>query len=273
MLQPPMPGPLFPHRILLLGVVCLLGCASRSSELRSEASPERATKTDAPEPVAILSAHLGMRAAPPLGGKDALPVVFSVEVDPTDLRPEQFVVVRRDGTRVLPSMATLAPANEADENRTVLLVGEFATDEWGPTNVSVVGRLFSEDGRHLQGLGSEVLDESTPGTVVAAERVPVSERTCPGSVSAIRTYWIDGLRGVESADLGRIRVGMGVGKDVTPAGFDDHAVDAAEPGEDNVLDLCVDQPGVPVRLTLDAGAFADPGKHPSAAVEIEIGGI
>lgn len=81
--------------------------------------------------------------------RDFLPVTFSHPVDGETLAVGDFEVVLGtiDGTAqetVTPGCATLAPALEADEMQTVLLVGDFTpagSPALGPVTVNVVGDL------------------------------------------------------------------------------------------------------------------------------------
>lgn len=239
-------------------------------------SPPRPS-TDAPErPVSILSAHLAVKDAPPLDGKDGLPVVFSAHVDPASLQPDAFVVAFADGNRVIPDEATLAPANEADENRTVLLVGEFANDhdeQAEPTDVVVLGNLFTEDGDALEGLSADVLPFDTPGFVVLAEHLlPQTnglEAICPDASQVVRTYFIDGLRQVQAEDAAKIEIVLDDGNVVSPVGFDDHDLDD-QTREDNVLDLCVAESSRARRVKMPAGLFTDPSGHETAAIDVVV---
>lgn len=229
----------------------------------------RADRGDQESPPAILSAH--PRGDGSLDGDDGLVLVFSVEVDPAGLEADRFSVVLADGRRVTPDRATLAPANESDENRTVLLSGDFGHPKRNPANhVMIVRLLHAEDGRVLQGLARDVSPLSTPGTIVRAELVDVGERTCEGARQAVRTYWTDVLRGVESDDLGHVHVVLEGGAKASPTRFDDHPVDLAEAAADNVLDLCLDSDEPARAVHVDAGAFTDLAGRPSREVNIRV---
>jgi hypothetical protein len=221
-------------------------------------------------PPAILSAHLGIVDALALDGLDALPVVFSGDIDAASLRPEVFQVMFGDGGRVTPKDARLAPASENDENRTVLLIGDFGDPtSRPPTDVMVVGRLFGEGGESFEGLVIEVDPFEVPGRAVLAERMPGGPGACEGAAQAIRTYWIDGLRGVAREDLAGIKVTLQDGTTVVPVAFDDHDLED-DSGDDNVLDLCVAESSPATRVDVAAALFADPPGHPSAAVRIDV---
>ena len=68
-----------------------------------------------------------------------MPLVFSVQIDADSVSPSAFAVLTSEGTRVTPLCATLRPALESLEQRTVLLVGEFSPGDAAPARVEVVG--------------------------------------------------------------------------------------------------------------------------------------
>jgi hypothetical protein len=72
-------------------------------------------------------------------GRDGMPLVFRRAVDGSTLDASDFEVERASGVRSRPLCATLLPANEADELRTVLLIGDLADADDAPVAVSVVG--------------------------------------------------------------------------------------------------------------------------------------
>ena len=69
--------------------------------------------------------------------QDGMPLVFSVQIDADSVSPSAFAP--SEGTRVTPLCATLRPALESLEQRTVLLVGEFSPGDAAPARVEVVG--------------------------------------------------------------------------------------------------------------------------------------
>ncbi len=267
--------------LVLSGAV---GCHPALPPDSPEARPSRARRSTTSAPLdgpRILSAQLVHSDAPTLGGKDAIVIVFSEEVDPASLFARGFFVALADGGRVVPDEAVLAPASEGDENRTVLLMGDFGDPvDNPPTDVTVVGRVYAERGAPLLGVSGSVRPYATPNHVVAAHRVAVSPSACPGFALAVRTYWANFLRKVDPAALGRIDVVFDGGT-VHPASFDDHRMDADEAREDNVLDLCLRSEDLaaagiagasaePRLVRIEAGVFMDPEGIPSAPVEVEI---
>lgn len=199
-------------------------------------------------------------------------LVLDVELDAAALQPRAFVVSRATAGPTYPERAILAPASEDDENRSVLLVGELGEAGPGrePTHVAIVGPLWSEDGRSLEGLAATIEPFANAPRVVAFQVLPPAPGRCEGVAQALRTYWTDELRGVEPDDRSRVRVRLANGGEVSPVRFDDHQTDHDEAGQDNVLDLCVDDPAPLVGLRVDPGAFRDAAGHGSAAITAEL---
>jgi hypothetical protein len=150
------------------------------------------------------------------------------------------------------------------------LIGELGGAEPGqePTHVAIAGPLWSEDGRSLQGLGAAVTPFATPPRVVAVEALPPAPGRCEGVAQALRTYWTDELRGVRAEDLARVRIGLGESSTVSPVRFDDHQLEHDEAGQDNVLDLCIDDPAPIQALRIEADALRDVAGHGNAAIEL-----
>lgn len=217
----------------------------------------------------LLSAHVMARQARNYGGSDALALVFSTEVDAASLDAGQFMLLLSDGGIMRASEAMLAPASEADENRTVVLLGDFEDSDVTVDDVVVVDSAYAEDGRKLLGLSAPVRPFERPDEVVLAVAPVTIDDGCSGAARVVRTYWTDVLRGVELEDLGVVEVELSDGRVVHPTAFADH--DARyESREDNVLDLCVAQDLAPRWVRIPAGVFDDGAGHSTAAVEQEV---
>lgn len=221
---------------------------------------------------AILSAHCSRVDDPELDGLDGILVVFNVEVDAAALDPRVFVVSRAKAGPVRPERALLAPANEDDENRSVLLIGDFgdASDEGQPTHVAVGGPLFSEDGNRLTGLGGAIEPFAAPPRVLAAMMLPSGTEGCDGHPHRLRTYWSDELRGVQPEDRERVRLETEEGNIHHPVAFDDHSFDHAESGQDNVLDLCIEVTDPILKILMEPGVFQDPAGHDNLPIELRM---
>ena len=251
-----------------LALACQPIVSPPSSRPPAAPPPETPAITTTPAP-AILSAHLARVDDPELGGKDGLVVVFDTELDAAALRARAFAVMQADREPASPEQATLAPASEDDENRTVLLIGELADAAAGaePTHVAVIGPLWAEDGRTLEGLGTPVEPFAAGPRMVATEVLAAGPGRCEGTAQLLRTYWSDELRGVEDQDRARVRIAVATAEPVSPVRFEDHVASHAEAGQDNVLDLCIAEPAPLRRVSIEAGAFAGPAGHASAAVD------
>jgi hypothetical protein len=89
--------------------------------------------------------------------KDGMPLNFRDEIDETTLEASDFIVIDSQGTKRRPQGATLRPANEDGENRTVLLIGEFGDDGKNPpVEVRIVGDLLTKKKRSEASAQSEV---------------------------------------------------------------------------------------------------------------------
>ncbi len=256
----------------LFAAVGLVGCVRPTTTSVQFSPPPRVRPAEEghPDPT-LLSAHYAVDDAPEFGGRDAIVVVFSEEVDPASLRPDAFMVLLADGGRTLATDAFLAPASEADENRSVWLVGEFGDPRRRPpTDVVVIRSLHTESGASLEGALGPVLAFDEGGRIVFAQTHP---EPCASGKPRVRTYWTDDLRGVDSDDLESITLELIGGRTVQPVAFEDHADEGAFVGEtrdDNVLDLCVPDDERVVSVRVQAGAFTDVPGHQSAATRATV---
>ena len=71
-----------------------------------------------------------------MAGDDGMPVVFSTQLQVDSVVPESFRVIRSDGESVVPNCATLHPADEPLELRTVLLTGCLLYTSPSPRDLS-----------------------------------------------------------------------------------------------------------------------------------------
>ena len=107
----------------------------------------------------LLSAFFGLDNALPFAvnllcfggaGDDGMPVVFSHRISSDSVRPEQFQITTRSGQLTTPECATLRPAGDPGERRTVLLIGEFGNADTDPPEVvTIVEDLLSDTARRL----------------------------------------------------------------------------------------------------------------------------
>lgn len=255
---------------LLAGAIACVGPGQYSAGGHYE-SPE---PVPAPaQPKGLLSAHATDYGK--VGGPDdVLLLVFASEIDPLGLVPEAFGIVRADGQRVRAVEVRLGPADEGDENRSVLLVGEFGEPKADPIAVHVLANVFSESGESFSGLDVEVSPLDSADRLLVLERLGPGEARCPAAQQVLRTYWSDALAGVTAEDLPAIELLLADGTRRSPTDFDDQAWREGEralgPADDNVLDLCVDVAVPVVRLRIAAGQFTDASGHATAAAEVAL---
>jgi hypothetical protein len=237
----------------------------------------------------ILSAFFGLDEAmgprivvlcPSGPGKDGMPVVFNRRIDQSTLDAADFAVITAGGETLTPDCATLRPAVEKNENRTVLLIGQLGGQPAGdpPVRVEIVGSLKTapeagDEGLELKGLSCPVTPLEAGPFLVYAEAIPAGEtagdpNACrtEGTVQTVKAVWAGGVRaasGRELSDRERLLFKVillgedGAEIEVVPAAL----ADLNDP--DNVIDLCLDQPGRPVRIVFPAGAVIDPRDDPN----------
>lgn len=85
-------------------------------------------------------------------------MVFSLELDPKSLDAEDFAITTQNGMVFKVEAASLLPANEEFELRTVLLIGEYGNyPDNPPVWVEVVGDLMSRSGQNFKGQRIQVI--------------------------------------------------------------------------------------------------------------------
>ncbi len=208
------------RRAALAALLGLLGSCTGSATTQqiqiTLPAPEPSSKATVAVEPAILSAHLSRLDDPELGGLDGLMLVFNVELDAAALAPRAFVVSRAEGGLVWPSRALLSPASESDENRTVLLIGEFGgavgqSGATGPSESTEPG----EATRPEQGVGPS--GSSEPGEATRPE-----QGADPGGASEPSEPTHVGVVGPLFSEDGRSLSGLG--SSVTPFAAATHLV-------------------------------------------------
>jgi len=206
--------------ILALTAVAIHACSSAHRAENVVTSETDATG----RPARLLSAFYGLDDKLPFrvhavclggGGRDGMPVILSHTIDDATLDPEDFRIRTRAGATMTPMCATLTPATDPGEGRTVLLIGDLGSaTEDPPLTVAVVGDLVS-DGRsggpvNFKGQTIEVTPLDAGPSLVLAEIVPreiwsVSGRgsACPiESAQVVRTTWNGGVRRPDGENAG-----------------------------------------------------------------------
>lgn len=213
-------------------------------------------------------------------GRDGMPLVFRRAVDGTTLDASDFEVERASGVRSRPLCATLLPANEADELRTVLLIGDLADAEDAPIAVSVTGALTALDGTDLLGMRAERVVALEAGPSLAlAERAPQPDpelgRTgrgggCPlGTMQVVTVTWeggvtVPGVGDVGDAQRAAYTVSLEDGTSVSPISFADGM------DNDNVQDLCIDSAVRATRVSVRENTVVDPRGDLNPATSIDV---
>lgn len=252
-------------------------------------APSAAAQADARPPASdgrVLSAYYGLDALPANAslacarrdtGEDGMPVTFSVQLDAATVTADAFAVETATGELVTPLCATLRPATEPLERRTVLLAGPFGTPDAPPRAVVVVGALADTAGGSLTGLRTDAITPLQAGpSLVLAERfapdTPGLAGECPaGTAQVVQLVWEGGVTGPQDAALGEpqrlgVRVTLEDGRVVTPVAL-------ADDDPDNFVLACLDVDVAAASVAVDAGLFHDPGDdaNPATAVDVVAG--
>lgn len=264
----------------------------------------------------ILSAGLGDSLLPPAAdfalcpppargtGYGGMPVVFSHEIDPEGgvanapfgLDPHAFEVRVRGGDNpVTPLCATLLPAFDNGERRTVLLTGEFGNGGHNrPVAVRVVGDVRTVDGQSLRGLSFRGVSDADGGpSLVLAERYvpgdgiistsPADDDTqgtfCPAGQTAvvIKLTFSGGMTAINGGPLQDDPVAMAAiqlaaegenGRRIYLTPFALRDVD-----NDNYLDACFAAPAADLnllRIAVDSHVFYNPSNAPGGPGAVDI---
>ncbi len=255
----------------------LLGCAENNETPLTNTEPAENTtsenETEVEDPQSsILSAYYGLDALPAganficptaVEGEDGMPVVFSVQINRDTVTADLFAVETASGEIVTPLCATLRPAMETLEQRTILLAGPFGTPDAQPQAVEVVGALEGVNGQSLQG---ERITNITPleagPSLVLAERFEVDTPglvgECPEATQqVVQITWEGGVSGPAGSALGEpqrlgVFVNLEDGQTIIPIAL-------ADDDPDNHVLVCLDTATSAVSIHVEAGLFHDPG--------------
>ena len=263
---------------LVLALTALVGCDGVTAEHDVDL-PDAGSDTMA----SILAVYYGLDELPMaasllcgaiVAGQDGVPVTFSVQLDAATVAPEDFVVETARGARVTPDCATLAPATEPLELRTVLLTGTFGTAGAQLRAVEVVGVLYDLDGNGITGLRSEDVTplEDGPSLVLAERYLPTNpgiDGECPtGTAQVVQLVWEGGVTGPASATLGEpqrlgVFVRLADGNTVQPIAL-------ADDDPDNYVYACLDAASPAIEISVAAGLFHDPGDDANPATSAPV---
>jgi len=218
-------------------------------------------------------------------GKDGMPLVFSQEVDPNTLDASDFEITTYKGNKYAPMDVTLLPANEEYELRTVLLIGDYGDHpDNEPVTVKIIGDLMSRSGQNYKGQTVNVIPLEKGPILSYAEYFtfdkdyPFVEKgrgcDCPREEAqmVVRTFWAGGVRALDGTELGQnelnsFEVTLVQGTDtliVSPYKLADLA------DNDNNIDLCLKESGIPISVTVNEEIAIDPrgDKNPETTIKV-----
>lgn len=274
--------------ILLVLIFTSIGCNSHR-ELKLSASIPEIEKT---KEAKILTAFFGLDNALPqraralytkAAGKDGMPVIFSMEIDPATLDATDFEVTTINGKTFVVEAVTLLPAEEEFELRTVLLIGEYGNyPDNPPILVKIVGDLMSRTGTNFKAQQATVIPLEEGPILSYAEYFTLTDDypyvekgigcDCPKTTTKIvvKTVWAGGVRAINGEELGaneinNFRVTMVNGTDttvVTPFQLADLA------DNDNNIDLCLKEVGIPIKVVVLENTAIDPRDDKNPKTEI-----
>lgn len=234
--------------------------------------------------VRILSVFHGLDPIPPratrlcgmlpVEGQDGMPVTFSVQINGETVSPAAFAVETSSGETVTPICATLRPAMESLELRTVLLIGPFSPGDTLPLSVEIVGPLKDVEGNPLLGLRGEKVTalEAGPSLVLAERFAPNTsglEDECPSETEqAVLLTWEGGVTGPQGADLvegqrAAVSVLLENGDRVHPLALGDD-------DPDNHVIACIAESSPATSVSVIAGFFHDPRDDANPETSIEV---
>lgn len=218
-------------------------------------------------------------------GKDGMPLVFSHELDPGTIQGADFEVTTANGKVFQVEAASLLPANEAFELRTVLLIGEYGSyPDNQPVSVSVIGDLMTRTGHNYKGKTVNVIPLEEGPVLSYAEYFTIDEDypyvkkgrgcDCPKGKTkmVVKAVWSGGVRAINGKELGdnelknfKVTFMRGTEKIiVTPFKLADLS------DNDNNIDLCLQETGIPILIEVDENIAIDPNndKNPKTKVSV-----
>jgi len=256
----------------LLLVITLLGFPVAASTQESQSGARILSIYHGLDPIPARA--MALCGLAPVAGQDGMPVTFSVQINNESVLPTAFAVETSTGDVVTPLCATLRPAIEPLEQRTVLLIGAFSPEDSIPVAVEVVQQLEDVDGNSLVGLKGETVTALAAGpSLVLAELLAPSAEGIEGECSeeakqAVLLTWEGGVTGPQGANLAEAqRTAMSVllenGDRAIPLSLGDD-------DPDNHVIACMAESSPAVSVSVDAGFFHDPGDDANSQTAVEV---
>ena len=280
--------------LLFIAIGMSISCDIRGKFFREILLSDTVPEIDKTREAKILTAFFGLdngltqraralyRNAP---GKDGMPVVFSLEVDPATLDASDFEVTTEDGTIFGVEAVTLLPANEEFELRTALLIGDYGNHPTNPpVSVRITGDIMSRTGVNFKGQSRSVIPLEEGPVLSYAEYFTFTDDypyvengvgcDCPKEQTqmVVKAVWSGGVRAVNGKELGENELDNFV---VTLArGSDTIQVNpfllADLRDNDNNIDLCLKESGVPILVQVNENVAIDPNDDQNPSTEVEI---
>ena len=223
----------------------------------------------------ILSAGWGLDDALPVFpgcseslGQDGMPMVLDSEVDNLTLDAEDFEIELTSGARRTPICATLLPAQEENEDRTVLLIGDLGSQSDPPRLARIVGDIRGENSMPLGGAVAVPAYDLGP-SLVLAEVAALDQTQCPAnSASALRLIFSSGVLSTDgddfqSTELGRFTIHTLSGV-FSPIGFSDLN------DLDNNIELCLPTDAIASQVTVQENTAIDPNDDANLVTSVPI---
>ncbi len=275
-----------------IAVIMLTACnGPRPEILLSETIPE----IDSTREAKVLTAFFGLDNAlnqrsrllyENAPGQDGMPLVFSHEIDPNTLQGADFEVLTKNGDLIQVEYATLLPANEEFELRTVLLIGEYGNHpDNPPVSVTIIGDLMSRTGSNFKGQTIKVIPLEEGPILSYAEYFTFDEDypyieegrgcDCPKAETqlVVKAVWSGGVRATNGNELGLNELNH---FEVTLVQEADTLIVtsfqlADLEDNDNNIDLCLKKSGTPILLKVNKNIAIDPrgDKNPKTQIEIK----
>ena len=267
--------------LLCFVLIIVFSCTNEKEETSSEEASDNTQQNEKATPsVNILSAFFGLDNGVPgllfgcglFGMQDGMPIVLDQRIPlPALLDSNVFMVHRASGAVSPVACATLMPALEPEERRTILLIGEFASASDPPVGVSIVGSLLTDAGSDAQGAMTETVVPLDAGpSIVIAEHYMASELPTGGADECsadtdhiIKTTWDGGVTGHLGAHLSEAhRLGTTIeyaNGQIRSASMLADALDG-----DNHVEFCMSEPGEPVSISAAADLYEDPNDDANA---------
>ena len=241
----------------------------------------------------INSAFFGIDSALPMminficpggAGLDGMPVNFNLPIDHDTLDVSDFEVVDSMGNVIFPICATLAPAFETGEGRTVLLVGEFGSAISNPpTEVRVVGDLFTRpeiagesscsDIINFNGESStNIIPLSDGPSLFFAQHINGDIDECLEGSQTIQVAWDGGVVPFVVNDLEEDLFQYYTGYSMSSGKLIEHTpVAIADINDnDNFHQLCFSTNAELIMIGVDENRVEDPNGDPNQATEITV---